>query len=96
MIKSVRCGISGCYYGSGSYNLYFERLKTDKMKIRGVLAHKGDTPEHARRMQQDLFNVLPKVRCLYELNMIEPVTREVREKYLRELGVQLILHTMMR
>ena len=30
--------------GSGAYNRYFGRLDTGKMKIRGVMARKGDTP----------------------------------------------------
>jgi DNA polymerase elongation subunit (family B) len=51
------------------------------MKIRGMMARKGDTPEHMRRMQQYLFDVLAKARNLNELRIIEPITREVREKY---------------
>jgi DNA polymerase, archaea type len=30
--------------GGGAYNRYFGRLNTGKMKIRGVMARKGDTP----------------------------------------------------
>jgi DNA polymerase, archaea type len=71
--------------GGGAYNRYFGRLNTGKMKIRGVMARKGDTPEYARRMQQDLFDILAQARGLDELRMIEPVAREVREKYIREL-----------
>jgi DNA polymerase I len=32
--------------GSGAYNCYFGRLDTGKMKIRVVMARKGDTPEY--------------------------------------------------
>jgi DNA polymerase I len=71
--------------GSGAYNRYFGRLDTGKMKIRGVMARKGDTPEYVRRMQQELFDVLAKARSLDELRMIEPMAREVREKYMLEL-----------
>jgi DNA polymerase, archaea type len=49
--------------GSGAYNRYLVRLDTGKMKIRGVMARKGDTPEYVRRMQQDLFDVLAEARC---------------------------------
>ncbi len=31
--------------GSGAYNRYFGRLNTGKVKIRGVMTRKGDTPE---------------------------------------------------
>jgi DNA polymerase, archaea type len=54
---------------SGSYNLYFGRLDTGKMKIRGMMARKGDTPEYVRRMQQYLFGVLAKARSLNELRI---------------------------
>ena len=36
----------------GAYNRYFGRLNTGKMKIRGVMARKGDTPEYVNKMQQ--------------------------------------------
>ena len=39
--------------GTGAYNRYFGRLNTGKMKIRGVAARKGDTPEYINKMQQD-------------------------------------------
>jgi DNA polymerase I len=41
---------------SGAYNRYFGRLDTGRIKIRGVTARKGDTPEYVRRMQRDLFD----------------------------------------
>jgi DNA polymerase elongation subunit (family B) len=49
------------------------------------MARKGDTPEYIRRMQQDLFDVLAKARSREELRKIEPMAKEVREKYMREL-----------
>ena len=55
------------------------------MKIRGVMARKGDTPEYVRRMQQDLFEVLAKARSREELRSIEPMAQEVRERYMHEL-----------
>jgi DNA polymerase, archaea type len=55
------------------------------MKIRGVMASKGDTPEYVHRMQQELFDVLAKARSKDELRVIEPMAREVREKYMQEL-----------
>jgi DNA polymerase elongation subunit (family B) len=55
------------------------------MKIRGVMARKGDTPEYVRRMQQDLFDVLAKARSKDELFRIEPEAQEVRDRYMREL-----------
>ena len=71
--------------GSGSYNRYFGRLDTGKMKIRGVAARKGDTPEYVQRMQRELFEVLAGARSREELQMVEPNAEEVRAKYMREL-----------
>ena len=68
--------------GSGAYNRYFGRLDTGKMKIRGVMARKGDTPEYVSRMQQELFDILAKARSIDELRMIKPMAQEVRAKYM--------------
>ena len=72
--------------GSGAYNRYFGRLNTGKMKIRGVMARKGDTPEYVRKMQQELFDVLSKAKSRKELREVEPDAQEVREKYM--LGLE--------
>jgi DNA polymerase I len=72
--------------GSGAYNRYFGRLDTGKMKIRGVMARKGDTPEYVRRMQLDLFEVLAQARSRKELREVEPEAQEVREKFI--LGLE--------
>ena len=72
--------------GSGAYNRYFGRLDTGKVKIRGVMARKGDTPEYVRRMQQELFKVLAEARSLEELRRIEPKAQEIRKRYVEELG----------
>ena len=50
------------------------------MKIRGVMARKGDTPEYVQRMQMELFDVLAKARSKDELRAIEPMAQEVRAK----------------
>jgi DNA polymerase, archaea type len=72
--------------GSGAYNRYFGRLNTGKMKIRGVMARKGDTPEYARKMQGELFDVLSKAKSRKELREVEPDAQEVRERYM--LGLE--------
>ena len=72
--------------GGGAYNRYFGRLNTGKMKIRGVMARKGDTPEYVNRMQQEVFGVLAEARSLEELHRIEPKAREVRSRYFEGLS----------
>jgi len=71
--------------GSGAYNRYFGRQVTGKMKIRGVMARKGDTPEYVRRMQKELFEVLAEAKSWQDLQRIEPRAREVAGRYRDEL-----------
>ena len=67
--------------GAGAYNRYFGRLSTGKMKIRGVMARKGDSPEYIRRMQQELFEVLGETRSQKEIQRIKPRVQEVYRRY---------------
>ena len=53
--------------GGGAYNRYFGRLNTGKMKIRGVMARKGDTPEYVNKMQQEVSEVLSEAKNLVDL-----------------------------
>jgi DNA polymerase, archaea type len=71
--------------GGGAYNRYFGRLNTGKMKIRGVIACKGDTPEYVNRMQQEVFEVLAEAKSLEDLRRIEPKAQQVYRRYLDEL-----------
>jgi DNA polymerase I len=72
--------------GSGAYNRYYGRLSAGKMKIRGVMARKGDTPKYVRRMQEELFEILAEAKSLDELGRIEPKAQKVRRRYMDELG----------
>ena len=66
--------------GGGAYNRYFGRLDTGKMKIRGVMARKGDTSEYVNKMQQEV-EVLAEARSLEDLRRIEPVARGGYRRY---------------
>jgi DNA polymerase I len=68
--------------GGGAYNRYFGRLNNGKMKIRGVMARKGDTPEYVNKMQQEVFEVLAGAKSLEDLRRIEPKARKVYRRYL--------------
>jgi len=72
--------------GTGAYNRYFGRLNTGKMKIRGVMARKGDTPEYVHKMQQEVFEFLAEARSLKDLSGIESKAWGVYRKYMHELG----------
>jgi DNA polymerase I len=47
------------------------------MKIRGMMARKGDTPEYVNRMQQEVFEVLTEAKSLEDLRRIEPKAQQV-------------------
>jgi DNA polymerase I len=61
--------------GRGAYNRYFGRSNTGKLKIRGVMARKGDTPEYVNNMQQEVNEVLSGARSVADLKRIEPKAR---------------------
>lgn len=69
--------------GSGAYNRYFGRLSNGKakMKIRGVMARKGDTPAYVKRMQHEIFEVLGRAESLMELCRLEPEARDIFRRY---------------
>jgi DNA polymerase I len=72
--------------GWGAYNRYFGRLNTGKMKIRGVMARKGDTPGYVNKMQQEVFKFLADSKSQEELQRIKPKAREVYRRHLE--GIQ--------
>jgi len=67
--------------GSGSYNRYFGRLDSGKMKVRGVAARRGDTPCYVQRMQTDLFELLAGAQSRKEVLLCKPGAEEVRRRY---------------
>lgn len=72
--------------GFGAYNRYFGRLNTGKVKIRGVMARRGDTPAYIRQMQEALFEALGQARSAEDLHKMEPAAREIYQGYL--LGLE--------
>ncbi len=71
--------------GSGAYNRYFGRLSTGKVKIRGVMARRQDTPDYVQRMQQELFALLSEAGSREELCRTKIRALRIREKYLEGL-----------
>ncbi|MGD0954739.1 MAG: DNA polymerase I, partial [Methanotrichaceae archaeon] len=55
------------------------------MKIRGVMARMGDTPEYVNKMQQEVFEILANARSLEDLRWIEPKAQQVYRRYMDEL-----------
>ncbi|NTV27754.1 MAG: DNA polymerase I, partial [Methanothrix sp.] len=71
--------------GCGAYNRYFGRLSSGKVKIRGVMARRGDTPQYVSKMQQELFELLAGTISREEICQVEPQAQQIRKKYLAGL-----------
>jgi len=64
--------------GYGAYNRYYGRLSTGDLKIRGIMARRGDTPPYVRTMQEAMLSVMKGAGSRAELASCE---EEVRELY---------------
>jgi len=64
--------------GYGAYNRYFGRLSTGDLKVRGIMARRGDTPPYVREMQESMLSVMKKAQTRAEL---ASCGEEVRELY---------------
>jgi DNA polymerase I len=67
--------------GTGAYNRYFGKLSDGPMKLRGVMARRGDTPEYVRRMQEEILETMRKACSLEELRAREGMAREIHVCY---------------
>lgn len=71
--------------GCGAYNRYFGRLSSGKVKIRGVMARRGDTPQYVSKMQQELFGLLAGTTCREDISRAKPKAQQIRQKFLAGL-----------
>jgi DNA polymerase I len=66
--------------GFGAYNRYYGRLDDGSLKLRGIAARRGDTPDYVRDMQAKMFDLLAKEQDRAGLlARREQVTRLYRE-----------------
>lgn len=71
--------------GSGAYNRYYGRLEGGKMKLRGVMARRRDTPDYIRRMQLEAFEILSMAESVEDIIRLAPKVGEAYERYVRGL-----------
>jgi DNA polymerase I len=64
--------------GFGAYNRYYGRLSTGELKVRGIMARRGDTPPYVRTMQESMLSVMRQAGTRAELVALE---EEVRGMY---------------
>jgi len=67
--------------GGGAYNRYFGRLTSGRVKVRGVMARRGDTPPYVARMQKEIFELLAGASSGEAVREAEPAARRTLERY---------------
>jgi DNA polymerase I len=63
--------------GTGAYNRYFGKLTDGTVKLRGIMARRGDTPVFIARMQEEILEVMREACTLDELRAREQRAREI-------------------
>ena len=63
--------------GFGAYNRYYGRLSTGEIKVRGIMARRGDTPPYIRAMQESMLSVMKQAGTRAELAALEKDARRV-------------------
>ncbi|MDD1672990.1 MAG: type B DNA-directed DNA polymerase [Methanomicrobiales archaeon] len=71
--------------GTGSYNRYFGKLSDTSLKLRGVMARRGDTPEYITRMQEEILDTMREACTRAELRTCEDRAQEIHARYRNEL-----------
>ena len=71
--------------GGGAYNRYFGLLTSGRVKVRGVMARRGDTPPYVAKMQKEIFQLLAEAASGEELQKAEPMARQIWERYRKSL-----------
>ncbi len=72
--------------GYGAYNRYFGRLAGGSVKLRGVMARRGDAPEYVRRMQQEVLQVLGNAADRTGLAALRERAEEIYRRHARGLA----------
>lgn len=71
--------------GTGAYNRYYGRLSSGNMKVRGIAARRGDTPEYVRNVQKEMLNILREARTLHEITALRDALRDRYHRAVEEL-----------
>jgi DNA polymerase I len=71
--------------GYGAYNRYYGRKTDGELKIRGIMARRGDTPAYVRATQEALLGVLCRARTLRDLAALEEQAYTVYQERLQGL-----------
>ncbi len=71
--------------GTGAYNRYFGKLSDGTLKMRGIMARRGDAPAYIARMQEEILGVMREACTLDELRARKSPAEEVYARYQNNL-----------
>ncbi len=67
--------------GTGAYTLYYGRLDDGEVKVRGIMARRGDCPGYVQRFQESALALMGTARSVAELLDLAPQVAEVYRQY---------------
>jgi len=67
--------------GTGAYTWYYGRLDDGEVKVRGIMARRGDCPAYVQRFQRDALALMGRARSVAELRELAPEVEEVYRRY---------------
>lgn len=72
--------------GTGAYMWYYGRLDDGEVKVRGIMARRGDCPPYVQRFQRDALAVMGTARSLAELRAVAGDLRALYGRYCDDLA----------
>jgi DNA polymerase I len=67
--------------GTGAYTWYYGRLDHGEVKVRGIMARRGDCPAYVQQFQKEALSVMGHARSIAELQELAPEVGEVYRRY---------------
>lgn len=72
--------------GTGAYTWYYGRLDDGEVKVRGIMARRGDCPAYVQQFQQEALALMGTARSTAELRAIAPEVEGVYRRYCDSLA----------
>ena len=67
--------------GTGAYTSYYGRLDDGEVKVRGIMARRGDCPAYVQRFQRDALTLMGRARSAAELRDLGDGVRALYGRY---------------
>ncbi len=67
--------------GTGAYTWYYGRLDDGEVKVRGIMARRGDCPAYVQRFQQEALALMGTARSIAEFRAVADEVRALYGRY---------------